>query len=113
MTAYTSVLTDYLGEGLASDRPVTLPIAPSALGLYYATDTGQFSLWNGTAWVNVVLVESGGGVQLAAGLGVFGATPPASRPAITGSRSSATAAVLELTLQALQAAGLLTDSTSA
>ena len=89
MTAYTSVLTDYLGEGLASDRPVTLPIAPSALGLYYATDTGQFSLWNGTAWVNVVLVESGGGVQLAAGLGVFGATPPASRPAITGSRSSA------------------------
>ena len=113
MTVYSTLITDYIGEGLATNRPTTPPIAPSALGLYYATDTGQFSLWNGSGWVNVLLVTSGGGLEIAGGLGAFGTTPPSSRPSITGSRGAATAAVLESTLQALQAAGLLTDNTTA
>ena len=53
MTAYSSVLTDYVGEGIASSRPVSLNISATALGFYYATDTHVLSLWNGAAWVTV------------------------------------------------------------
>jgi hypothetical protein len=58
--AFSAILTDYLGEGLASARPATLSIAPSALGLYYATDTTVLSAWNGSAWVTIT--TGGGGV---------------------------------------------------
>lgn len=47
------------------------------------------------------------------GIGAFGATPPASKPAITGSRSAATASVLQQVLSALSAAGFITDNTTA
>lgn len=47
---YSSILTEYLGEGIAASRPGTLDISPTALGLYYATDTKVLSLWDGSAW---------------------------------------------------------------
>lgn len=50
---YSSLIADYLGEGLAANRPATLNIAPTALGLYFAADTGVTSAWNGTGWVTV------------------------------------------------------------
>lgn len=52
-------------------------------------------------------------VNDAGGLGVFGVTPPAARPAITGSRGTATATVLASLLTALAATGIITDSTTA
>jgi hypothetical protein len=60
----SSILTDYLGQGLASARPTTPPIATTALALYYADDTGVLSLWDTqtSAWVTVV----GGGTALSA-----------------------------------------------
>jgi hypothetical protein len=56
--AYSTVLTDYLGEGPIGSRPATLNIAATALGFYYATDTAALSAWNGSAWV----AASGSGV---------------------------------------------------
>jgi hypothetical protein len=56
--------------------------------------------------------SANGGVTMSQGLGIFGATPPTSRPSITGSRSGATAAVLETLLTALAAAGIVTDNTT-
>ncbi len=50
--ANSTVIIDYLGEGLAAARPASLPIAATALGLYFATDTGALSIWNGSAWVS-------------------------------------------------------------
>lgn len=51
-------LIDYLGIGLASARPASLNLFSGALGLYYATDTSQFSCWNGSAWVTPTVAAS-------------------------------------------------------
>lgn len=59
--AYSSLITDYTGRGLASDRPATLNISPSALGFYYATDTKALWLWNGTGWD----ISGGGSISYA------------------------------------------------
>ena len=53
-------LVDYLGKGLAADRPVSLTLHPDALGLYYSTDTGDVDGWDGTMWVT--LLSSSGDV---------------------------------------------------
>lgn len=52
-----------------------------------------------------------GTVGVTGGLGVFGATPPASKPAVTGSRAGN--AALATLLAALAAAGFITDSSTA
>jgi hypothetical protein len=52
---YSSVLTDYLGCGVAASRPVSLSISATAIGLYFATDTGLLSLWDG-GWITVPTV---------------------------------------------------------
>jgi len=59
MTAST-LITDYLGAGLASARPATPPVAVGALALFYATDTGALSRWTGAAWADVLTVGVGG-----------------------------------------------------
>lgn len=43
-------LVDYLGRGLAAARPAAPVLHTGTLGLYYATDTGVLSLWDGSAW---------------------------------------------------------------
>jgi|SRR5882672_11052521 len=46
-----TLITDYLGAGVAASRPVA-PVPPTgALVVYIATDTGVVSVWNGTSWV--------------------------------------------------------------
>lgn len=52
-------LADYLGKGLASERPATLDLHPEAIGFWYATDTNTLSAWDGTAWQDDL---SGGGI---------------------------------------------------
>jgi hypothetical protein len=49
MTA-SSLITDYIGCGLAAARPATPSLATGAFGIYYATDTGALSIWNGSSW---------------------------------------------------------------
>lgn len=51
-------LIDYLGIGLASARPATLDLYPGALGIWFSTDTSQFSVWNGSAWVTPTVAAS-------------------------------------------------------
>lgn len=53
--AFSTIIIDYLGEGVAAARPATLAgvISPTALGLYLATDTGALSAWDGSAWVAI------------------------------------------------------------
>ena len=48
--AYDGLITSFLGQGLAADRPAAPTIHPSAIGLYYATDTKVLSRWAGGAW---------------------------------------------------------------
>lgn len=75
-------------------------------------DTGAaltiaLNITRATGLTTVLVLKSAGG------LSAFGVTPPTSRPAISGSRSSATATVLGSLLTALNATGLITDSTTA
>ena len=63
MTGYSSLLTDYIGEGTAASRPATLDIAATALGLYYATDTFVLSLWNGASWVTALTTTAAANYQ--------------------------------------------------
>ena len=48
-------IVQYLGRGLAAARPASLSISASGIGLYYATDTLQLSLWNGSVWLENIL----------------------------------------------------------
>ena len=59
MTAYSSILTDYLGQGTAASRPSAPPIAATALSFWFSTDTGELDLWNTNtgAWVTVIVTE--------------------------------------------------------
>jgi hypothetical protein len=67
----------------------------------------------GEAPATGIAVEAIGKMKCSMGFAAWGGTPPASKPTITGSRSTQTASVLQQTLAALAAAGLLTDSTTA
>jgi hypothetical protein len=58
--ANSTLITDYLGRGLAAARPVTPPVAAGALAIYYATDTGSLSRWTGSAWADVLTSGVGG-----------------------------------------------------
>lgn len=48
--AVSTLITDYLGKGLAASRPASPVVATGALALYFATDTGMLSKWDGAAW---------------------------------------------------------------
>lgn len=71
--ASSTLITDYLGKGLAANRPASPPVASGAIAFYYATDTGVLSSWNGTAW------QAAGSVsQIVTGAGLSGGTIAAS-----------------------------------
>lgn len=46
----STLLTAYLGQGLAAARPATPTIATGTIGWYYATDTGVLSYYSNGAW---------------------------------------------------------------
>jgi hypothetical protein len=48
--ASASVITAYLGAGTAAARPSAPTLSPGAIGVYWATDTLQWSIWDGSAW---------------------------------------------------------------
>jgi hypothetical protein len=72
--AESTLLTDYLGRGLASARPSSLTVAANALALYYATDTTTWSYWNGSGWTNMTMAVN----SVTAGAGLSGGTITAS-----------------------------------
>lgn len=71
--AFSSLIGDYVGRGLASARPVTPNISTGATAIYLSTDTGDVEIWDGTAWQPVggggggsIDVEDEGVVETAA-----------------------------------------------
>ena len=48
--AYSGRVPDYLGQGLAADRPATLNLAPGCIGFWRSTDTGELSVWSDDEW---------------------------------------------------------------
>lgn len=46
----SGLLVDYLGQGVAADRPATPTLFTDAIGLWWSTDTSELSLWDGAAW---------------------------------------------------------------
>jgi hypothetical protein len=76
--AFSTILTDYLGEGLAASRPAAPNVASSALAMYFATDSGNLYAWNGATWIGVVTPttawNAGTVNSLGAGLLVTGTT---------------------------------------
>lgn len=54
----SGLLKDYIGIGIASARPATLALSSNTAGYWYSTDTGEFSVWDGTTWKTI----SGGAV---------------------------------------------------
>lgn len=45
-----SLISAYIGSGLAASRPATPSITTGATAIFFATDTGVLSVWNGAAW---------------------------------------------------------------
>ncbi len=62
--ANSTLITDYIGVGLAAARPATPPVAAGCLALWYSTDTTELDGWNGAAWV---MLTVGAAVGWAAG----------------------------------------------
>jgi hypothetical protein len=46
----STLITAYLGQGLAAARPVTPAIAAGSIGFYYATDTDVLTVYANGAW---------------------------------------------------------------
>lgn len=51
-------VVDYLGEGLAASRPITLDLHPGTIGFWRSTDTEELSVWSDNAWHDA---SAGGG----------------------------------------------------
>jgi hypothetical protein len=113
MTTYSSVMTDYLGEGVAASRQATPPIAPTALGFYYETDSTALTLWNGTGWVTVsvgqALSSVGAGLTIsAAGTVALGTIPAGELMGNAGTVAAAPSGITIGSGLSLSAAGTLT-----
>lgn len=66
----STLITDYLGEGLHAARPATPNIPAGGTAIYYETDTTNTFAWSGSAWVQINGTGGGGGpavVQRAVG----------------------------------------------
>lgn len=50
---YSTRLIDYIGQGLAADRPTAPNIPAKAIMFYVATDTGVQSIWANNTWNTV------------------------------------------------------------
>lgn len=132
---------DSLVLGLSTDSRALIITEKADMGFNFAhpqqpnpTLFGQSANQSTTEWwslahnqTKAVLSSGAGSVKLAAansivevdkleagdGIGFFGQTAPAARPAVTGSRSGATVSVLTQLLTALSAAGIIDDQTTA
>jgi len=49
----SSLITTYLGSGLAAARPVAPDVPTGGSAAWYSTDTDVFSVWDGTIWNDV------------------------------------------------------------
>ena len=52
-------VVEYLGKGIAASRPASPSLSSGAIGLYWATDDGELSLWDGSSWHDDILAGTG------------------------------------------------------
>lgn len=52
-------LADYLGRGLAAERPVAPDLQSQSIGIWYSTDTRAIDLWDGTSWETIATAGAG------------------------------------------------------
>ena len=50
----SGLLIDYLGHGNIADRPPTPSLYVGAIGLWWSDDTNALSVWDGSAWSDLV-----------------------------------------------------------
>lgn len=55
----TGLFLDYIGYGLAAERPAAPDLFAGALGFWFSTDTLELDVWTGASWTNVA--TAGGG----------------------------------------------------
>lgn len=53
---------DYLGMGVIGDRPAAPILLSYMVGLWYSTDTLEWSAWNGSVWLEDIMAGSSGDV---------------------------------------------------
>lgn len=73
--ANSTLLTDYLGKGIASSRPSSVTVAAGALALWFSTDTGELDYYNGSGWTSVGSLPSIGSHDLLANITGSSAAP--------------------------------------
>ena len=104
-------LIDYLGADLIANRDPTPDLHPNTLGIFYATDTDALSIWDGTAWSDVV--GSGTVNTVVAGTGIdVDSTDPANPEVALDSASIASLALADSAVQSIvQGTGVTVDNT--
>lgn len=50
---------DYLGKGVIGDRPAAPVLLSYMVGLWYSTDTLEWSAWNGAVWLEDIMAGGG------------------------------------------------------
>jgi len=53
-TLSSDVIIEYLGSGLAADRPAVPSVPVNALALYLSTDTGDLAAWYVDHWATII-----------------------------------------------------------
>lgn len=51
---------DYLGKGVIGDRPAAPVLLSYMVGLWYSTDTLEWSAWNGSVWLEDIMAGGSG-----------------------------------------------------
>lgn len=51
---------DYLGKGVIADRPAAPVLLSTMMGIWYSTDTLEWSAWDGTVWLEDIMSGGGG-----------------------------------------------------
>jgi len=59
MALAPTLISDYLGRGLAAARPAAPTPPAGTFAAYLATDTGVLSVWDGAAWVEGTYADGG------------------------------------------------------
>jgi hypothetical protein len=75
----STLMTDYLGRGVAAARPASVTVASGVLALWFSTDTGELDYYTGSGWTT-----------LAGGLGRVNTWTAAQRGAVVALTDAAT-----------------------
>lgn len=105
MTAYSGLITNFLGQGTHASRPADPGITPAGISFWWSTDTNQMSAWVEGAWLEDILngglaaglddgtyadiIVSGGGTLMNLGANVVGPTELAATAVAAGAYTNA------------------------